>query len=52
MRQPHRFAKQRSHWTRSQLLTPQQALCWSALMPLLSWQLWLAHQLVVDTSLP
>ncbi|MDG3492969.1 hypothetical protein FEV09_00180 [Pseudanabaena catenata USMAC16] len=34
------------------LLTPQQALRWSDLMPLLSWQLWLARQLVIDSPLP
>jgi len=48
----YRFAKQRLHWTLPQLLTPQQALRWSDLMPLLSWQLWLARQLVIDTPLP
>ncbi len=34
------------------LLTPQQSLRWSDLMPLLSWQLWLARQLVIDHPLP
>ena len=48
----NRFAKQRLHWTLPHLLTPQQALRWSDLMPLLSWQLWLARQLVIDSPLP
>jgi len=48
----YRFAKQRLHWTLPQLLTPQQALRWSDLMPLLSWQLWLARKLVIDNPLP
>ena len=48
----NRFAKQRLHWTLPHLLTPQQALRWSDLMPLLSWQLWLARQLVIDRPLP
>jgi hypothetical protein len=48
----NRFAKQRLHWTLPQLLTPQQALRWSDLMPLLSWQLWIARQLVIDSPLP
>jgi len=48
----NRFAKQRLHWTLPHLLTLQQALRWSDLMPLLSWQLWLARQLVIDSPLP
>jgi len=35
----YRFAKQRLHWTLPHLLTPQQALRWSDLMPLLEFRL-------------
>jgi hypothetical protein len=47
-----RFAKQRLHWTLPNLSTAKQAERWSDLMPLLSWQLWLAHDLVGDRPLP
>jgi hypothetical protein len=47
-----RFAKQRLHWTLPKLGTAKQAERWSDLMPLLSWQLWLARELVVDHPLP
>jgi hypothetical protein len=47
-----RFAKQRLHWTLPNLSTAKQAERWSDLMPLLSWQLWLARELVVDAPLP
>lgn len=42
----YRFAKQRLHWTRPQLSTPEQSQQWSDLMPLLTWQLWLARSQV------
>ena len=48
----HRFAKQDLHWTLPHLATPEQAECWSDLMPLLTWQLWLARPLVNDVRLP
>jgi hypothetical protein len=48
----HRFAKQDLHWTLPHLATPEQAECWSDLMPLLTWQLWLARTLVNDVRLP
>lgn len=48
----YRFAKQRLHWTLPQLATPEQAECWSDLMPLLTWQLWLARPEVQDSPLP
>lgn len=38
----YRFAKQRLHWTQPQLSSTQAAERWSDLMPLLTWQLWLA----------
>ena len=48
----HRFAKQDLHWTLPHLATPEQAERWSDLMPLLTWQLWLARSLVNDVRLP
>jgi hypothetical protein len=47
-----RFAKQRLHWTLPNLSTAKQAERWSDLMPLLTWQLWLARDLVGDRPLP
>jgi hypothetical protein len=48
----YRFAKQRLHWTLPRLSTPEQSECWSDLMPLLTWQLWLARAEVKDSPLP
>jgi hypothetical protein len=48
----YRFAKQRLHWTRPLLSTPEQGQSWSDLMPLLTWQLWLAREIVQDNPLP
>ena len=56
----YRFAKQRLHWTLPNLRTPnwagdptsEQSERWSDLMPLMSWQLWLAQDLVVENRLP
>jgi hypothetical protein len=48
----YRFAKQRLHWTLPQLSTPEQSERWSDLMPLLTWQLWLARPQVQDAPLP
>lgn len=48
----NRLAKQRLHWTLPQVGTPQQAERWSDLMPLISWQLWLASEIVQDNPLP
>lgn len=48
----YRFAKQRLHWTLPQLSTPEQSQRWSDLMPLLTWQLWLARSEVQDVPLP
>ena len=36
---------QRLHWTLPKLRTPEQSERWSDLMPLMSWQLWLARDL-------
>jgi hypothetical protein len=48
----YRFLKQRLDWTVPQLSTPQQAERWSDLMPILSWELWLARDLVAQHHLP
>jgi len=48
----YRFAKGRLHWTLPRLATPQQGERWSDLMPLITWELWLARQWVADTPLP
>ncbi len=48
----YRFAKQRLHWTLPALSTPHQCERWSDLMPLMTWQLWLARDLVKDYHLP
>jgi len=48
----YRFAKQSLQWTLPHLKTPEQSECWSDLMPLLTWELWLARQIVVDKPLP
>jgi hypothetical protein len=44
----YRFAKQRLHWTLPKLSTPEQCERWSDLLPLLTWQLWLARDIVTD----
>ena len=48
----NRFAKQRLHWTQPHFSTTALAERWSELMPLLSWQLWLARESVIDHPLP
>lgn len=48
----YRFAKQRLHWTVPKLSTPKQSERWSDLMPLMTWELWLARDLVTDNPLP
>ncbi|WP_293026727.1 hypothetical protein [Moorena sp. SIO3I8] len=48
----YRFAKQRLHWTLPNLSTPGQCERWSDLMPLMTWQLWLARDLVSQQHLP
>jgi hypothetical protein len=48
----YRFAKGRLHWTLPRLATPEQAERWSDLMPLLTWELWLARDIVQDSPLP
>jgi len=48
----NRFAKQRLHWTLPHFGTTKLAERWSDLMPLMSWQLWLAREIVRDNPLP
>jgi hypothetical protein len=48
----YRFAKQRLYWTLPRFGTPEQAERWSDLMPLITWELWLARSIVADNPLP
>jgi hypothetical protein len=48
----YRLAKQTLHWTVPKLSTPEQCERWSNLMPLLTWQLWLAKDVVTEIRLP
>jgi hypothetical protein len=48
----YRFIKGRLFWTLPMLTTPEQMECWSDLMPLLTWELWLARECVPDEPLP
>ena len=48
----YRFLKQRLHWTVPKFRTPEQCEHWSDLMPLMTWELWLARDIVADNPLP
>jgi len=48
----YRFVRKRLHWTLPNLSTSKQTDTWSDLMPLLTWQLWLVRNVVVDCPLP
>ena len=48
----YRFLKQRLHWTLPKLSTPKQCERWSDLMPMITWELWLARDIVTDHPLP
>ena len=48
----YHLAKSRLYWTLPRLKTPEQSQRWSDLMPLLTWQIWLARPLITDTPLP
>jgi hypothetical protein len=48
----YRFAKQRLYWTLPMLSTPEQGERWSDLMPLITWELWLARPIGIDKPLP
>ena len=45
-------ARERASWTLPKLGTPEQGQRWSDLMPLMTWQLWLAREIVTDNPLP
>ncbi len=47
----YRFAKQRLHWTLPHLGTKEQCDRWSDLMPMMTWELWLARGMIVDNPL-
>ena len=48
----NQFVKQRLHWTKAKLGTTEKGQRWSDLMPLLTWQLWLAREIIEDNPLP
>lgn len=48
----YRLAKQRLHWTLPKFSTPKQCERWSDLMPMITWELWLAREIVKDRPLP
>ena len=48
----NRFVKQRLHWTLPKLGRPEMGQRWSNLMPILTWQLWLAREMIKDNPLP
>ena len=48
----YRFAKQRLHWTLPKFGTPSQCQRWSDLMVNMTWQLWLAKDVVQEHHLP
>lgn len=48
----YRFSKQRLYWTHPQFSSLRTTEQWSLLMPLLSWQFWLARQGCTDQPLP
>ena len=48
----YRFAKQRLYWTLPMFSTPEQGERWSDLMPLITWELWLARPIGFDMPLP
>ena len=48
----YRFAKQRLHWTLPNLCTTEQCDRWSDLIPMMTWKLWLASEILVDNPLP
>jgi len=48
---PYCFAKQRLHWILPKLSTQSCVSGRSDLMPLMTWQLWLARDIVTDKAL-
>jgi hypothetical protein len=48
----NRFMKQRLHWTLPKLGTTEKGQRWSDLIPIMTWQLWLAREIIEDNPLP
>ncbi len=48
----YRFCKQRLHWTLPNFGTKEQCDRWSDLMSMMTWELWLAREVIVDCPLP
>ncbi|MHC5726015.1 MAG: hypothetical protein ACYTXY_18155 [Nostoc sp.] len=44
--------KQRLHWTLPKFSTLKLCDRWSDLMPMMTWELWLARDIVADNPLP
>lgn len=44
--------KQRLHWTLPKLGTTEKGQRWSDLIPIMTWQLWLAREIIEDNPLP
>lgn len=47
-----RFFKQRLHWILPKFSTLKQCDRWSDLMPMMTWELWLAPDIITDNPLP
>lgn len=48
----YRFIRQRLHWCLPHLGTAKQTETWSDLIPLMTWQLWMARHHTLDAPLP
>ena len=48
----NRFVKQRLHWTLPKLGTTEKGQRWSDIICILTWQLWLAREIIEDNPLP
>ncbi len=48
----NRFIKQRLHWTLPKLGTTEKGQRWSNLIPIMTWQLGLAREIIEDNPLP
>ena len=49
---PSHGARERASWTLPKLGTTEKGKRWSDLMPILTWQLWLAREIIEDNPLP
>ena len=45
-------ARERASWTKAQLGTTKKGQRWSDLMTIVTWQLWLAREIIEDNPLP